>query len=262
MCPSAAGGTPQRAVRPQHRVVDVLAGAPRWQKLTPAQARSAPYSGVACIRLHIAHPGPTAVFFMGTGWFLTPDTVVTAAHVTDISEAWARVPLAAGWHLEIIPAFAAAQRPLGTFWTTSLIRHPRWNGEHTTDFDIAVVKVAPASAGMPMASANCLTPQADAIAAGLLPHVQVAGYPYAVDSGGTPVVASGSVRIVEGNLCFYDADTEDGQSGAPVMSAGPGTPAVVAIHSAGRGNGSTGAAHALNAGLRLRRDLVDWLKTQ
>lgn len=252
----------QRAAISQQRGLDVLGGTPRWQQLTPAQARLAPYAGIACIRLHITHPGPTVVFFMGTGWFLKPDTVVTAAHVTDVSEAWAKVPSPASWHLEIIPAFASAQRPFGTFWATSVIRHPRWTGQHTTDFDVAAVKVAPASAGMPMAAANCLTPQADAVAPAMLPQVQVAGYPFAVDFGGTPVSASGGVRIIEGSLCFYDVDTENGQSGAPVMSAGAGTPSVVAIHSAGRGNGSTGPSQALNAALRLRQELVDWMRTQ
>jgi glutamyl endopeptidase len=222
-----------------------------------------PFSGIASLRLHIVGAGGTSVFFMGSGWFVTPASVVTAAHVTDVTQPWNKVPAPVSWHLEIIPGFAAGLRPFGTFWASNVVRHPSWTGRPTTSHDIAIVKVAPAN-GTPFPLQHCLQPIADAITASSQPQVTVAGYPHVVDSGATPTTGSGPVRIVEGPLCFYDIDTEDGQSGGPVMTfAGSATGALVAaIHSGGQGSGSTSLSNALNAGLCLRQELVTWINTQ
>lgn len=253
--------------RPQQKrppAEDVLGPAPRWTVASAAEAQVAPLAGIASLRLHVVGSGGTHVFFLGTGWFTTPTTVVTAAHVTDISQAWASVASPASWHLEIVPGLASTNRPFGTFWAATVIRHPSWNGRHTTDHDIAVLKTGPLPGAAPFPQALCLRLVADAIGAASLPPVEVAGYPHRVDTGGTPVRGSGPVRLVEGGLCFYDIDTEDGQSGAPVLDLtnGVASLAVVAIHSGGQGNGMTAQSNGLNAGLRLRQELVAWLSTQ
>jgi V8-like Glu-specific endopeptidase len=200
---------------------------------------------------------------MGTGWFVTPVNVVTAAHVTNVGEAWNRVSAPVSWHLEVIPGFAGDQRPFGTFWASNVVRHPLWTGRPTTSHDIAIVKVAPSN-GAPFPAQHCLQPIADVISASSQPQVTVVGYPHVVDSGSTPTFASGPVRMVEAPLCFYDIDTEDGQSGAPVMTSVSGAVGalVAAIHSGGQGSGSTSLSNALNAGLCLRQELVAWINTQ
>jgi V8-like Glu-specific endopeptidase len=243
--------------------VDILGGQPRWSLIRPVQAAASPHSAIASLRLHIVGAGGTSVFFMGTGWFMTPTTLVTAAHVTDISRPWASVAAPRSWHLEVIPGFADDVRPFGTFWAVGVIRHPSWTGRPTTSHDIAVVKVAP-EAGLSFPHQHCLKPLADAITASSQPAVTIAGYPHIIDSGGTPVVASGAVHMVEGHLCFYDIDTEDGQSGAPVMTSAGGASSglVAAVHSGGQGSGSTSLSNALNAGLRLRQELVTWINAQ
>jgi glutamyl endopeptidase len=222
-----------------------------------------PLAAVASLRLHVVGSGGTSVFFLGTGWFMTPTTVVTAAHVTDITKAWSSVVAPVSWHIEILPGLAAGQKPFGTFWASAVTRHPAWTGVHTTNHDIAVLKTSAASSGLPFPQESCLRPAADVISAASMPAVTVAGYPHIVNSGGTPVTASGPVRVVEGGLCFYDIDTEDGESGAPVLTpiGGHSTP-VAAIHSGGQGNGATSLSNGLNAGLRMRQDLVQWLNAQ
>lgn len=243
--------------------LDILGSQPRWSLVTPSQSAASPLSAIASLRLHIVGASGTTVFFMGSGWFMTPTTVVTAAHVADITKPWTSVAAPASWHLEIVPGLASEVRPFGTFWAVSVIRHPLWIGQPTTSHDIAVIKVS-AAAGSAFPQEHCLKPLADAISASSQPPVTIAGYPYIVDSGGTAVVGSGPVRMVEGPLCYYDIDTEDGQSGAPVMTlqAGSGTGLVAAIHSGGQGNGSSSLSNALNAGLRLRQELVTWLTSQ
>lgn len=238
---------------------DVLGSVPRWVVATPSEAAAPPLAGIASLRLHIVGAGGTVVFFLGTGWFLSPTTVVTAAHVTDVSAAWSKVVAPVSWHIEILPGRAAQQNPFGTYWAGQVIRHPRWTGRHPDDNDIAILKTAE---GPPFPQQHCLRAAADVITASSLPAVTVAGYPHTVDSGGTPVRSSGPVRVVEGALCFYDIDTEDGQSGAPVLLAANGTASVAAIHAGGQGSGTTSLANGLNAGLRLRRELVDWLDAQ
>jgi V8-like Glu-specific endopeptidase len=231
--------------------------------VSPAQATVPPFAGIASLRLHIVGAGGTSVFFMGTGWFVTPVNVVTAAHVTNVSEAWSKVAAPVSWHLQVIPGFAGDQRPFGVFWASNVVRHPSWTGRPTTSHDIAIVKVAPAN-GVAFPAQHCLGLVADAINASSQPQVTVGGYPHVVDSGATPTFGSGPVRTVEGPLCFYDIDTEDGQSGAPVMTSAGGAAGalVAAIHSGGQGSGSTSLSNALNAGLCLRQELVSWINTQ
>ena len=255
-----------QAMLPQQRpsTVDILRPTPRWSTVSPAQATVPPFAGIASLRLHIVGAGGTSVFFMGTGWFLTPVNVVTAAHVTNVTDAWSRVSAPVSWHLEVIPGFAGDQRPFGTFWASNVVRHPSWTGRPTTSHDIAIVKVAPAN-GVAFSPQLCLQPTADAISVSSQPEVTVAGYPHVVNSGATPTFGFGPVRTVEGPLCFYDVDTEDGQSGAPVMTSTGGASGgalVAAIHSGGQGSGSTSLANGLNAGLCLRQELVTWINTQ
>jgi V8-like Glu-specific endopeptidase len=246
--------------RPQ--TADILRPTPRWTSASLGQATEPPFAAIASLRLHIVGAGGTSVYFMGTGWFVTPLNVVTAAHVTNVSEAWRKVSAPVSWHLEVIPGFAGDQRPFGTFWASDVLRHPSWTGRPTASHDIAIVKVAPPN-GVAFPPQFCLHPIADAISVSPQQPVMVAGYPHVVDSGATPTFGSGPVRTIEGHLCFYDIDTEDGQSGAPVLTSGGTTGALVAaIHSGGQGSGSTSLSNALNAGLCLRQELVTWINTQ
>jgi glutamyl endopeptidase len=239
---------------------DVLGSVPRWTLATPTQAASLPYAAIASLRLLIIGSSGRFWFFLGSGWFMNPTSVVTAAHVTDISEAWSSVPAPVSWHVEVIPGLTGDQKPFGTFWAASVNRHPSWTGRHTTGYDIGVIKIA-AQNGAVFPEEKCLHPTSDLITEDLFPTVEIAGYPYVVDKGSTPVRSAGPVRAVEGPLCFYDIDTEDGQSGAPVMS-NANEISVVGIHSGGQGNGGTSLSNGLNAGLRLTRELLSWLQAQ
>ena len=113
--------------------------------------------------------------------------------------------LPASWHLEVIPGFAGGQRPFGTFWASTVIRHPSWTGRPTTSHDIAVVKVAPAN-GAPFPPQLCLQPVADAISPSSQPQVTVAGYPHVVDSGATHVLKAELKQFYVEEIDTYKGD--------------------------------------------------------
>lgn len=229
----------------------------RWQEVSATEASQLPYAAIASLRLHIVTSTKTQVFFAGTGWFIAPNAVVTAAHVTDVEKAWNTVASPVSWHIEAVPGLARGARPFGETWALRVVRHPQWSGISASDFDVAAVIVTPlAAAGNQFLRAEPWP--ATALEA---PTVSVAGYPFAQFRGETPVRHEGPVRVREGNCLFYDIDTEDGQSGAPVLfDAGGSRPVtVVGIHSAGQGLGTSSLARSLNVGVALRSELLEWI---
>ena len=237
---------------------DRLVPQPRWRIVTPAETQRHPLSAVASLRVHIASATGLHPFFLGTGWLAGPQLVITAAHVTDIHAAWRTVAQPQSWHVEVVSGLAAGSRPLGESWAVAVVCHPLWDGAAASDYDIAALRL-----DKPVLPAEeCLRPSPAVERSGPPSLVRVVGYPHVIDKGGTPVEGEGPVKVVEGSRFFYDIDTEDGQSGAPVFLpvSAPGNTTVVGIHCGGRGNGTSPLANSLNAGLHLRRELIDWIQ--
>jgi glutamyl endopeptidase len=232
------------------RARDILGPRPRWRPIPPQGLTARPFSAIASLRVHVKRPSGLQAAFTGTGWFAGPSTVVTAAHVLDVSRVWTSDALS--WHVEVVPALGFGTRPFGTLWPVRLERHPSWDGVPASSFDIARLHVDP-----PVPAERCL--RAGGREGAPPSHVRVAGYPFVEDHGDTPIEGDGAVGAVEGALLFYDVDADDGQSGGPVLDeeAAPGT--VVAIHSGGTGHGASPLARSLNTGLVLRDELVQWI---
>ena len=240
------------AVRSVSRIqTDILGPRPRWRPVGVAEMSAPPLQAVAALRVHVATPSRLLQRFTGTGWFASPDAVVTAAHVLDIKQAW--VPDALSWHVEIIPALVETSAPFGTFWAVRADRHPKWNDIPASDYDLAVLRLNRPCEGVrplqPADSSHTATP-------GLF---RIVGYPGTVFGGAVPMSAEGPCGSVEGARIFYDIDVDDGQSGSPVLTRDGSSDRVVALHVGGTGHGGSPIAYALNTGLRLREDLVDWI---
>jgi V8-like Glu-specific endopeptidase len=180
-------------------------------------------------------------FFAGTGWFVAPALVVTAAHVLDVTNAWNRVPNATQWDLEVIPGIVSGDRPFGSFRANHVEVHPVFRASGPSSHDIALISCVEQAFG----PGDCLKLAVNAVENA--DRVRLSGYPFVVDRGGTPVEGEGPVDAVE-----------DGESGSPILGPSPER-SVVGIHLGGTGHGASSIARTRNMGLRMRDELAQWI---
>lgn len=240
------------------RAADILGPLPRWQPVSAEQSHHHPHAAIASVRIHIVGAGTTTAFFSGTGWFLAPDRVVTAAHVLDLRRAWASVPGASSWHLEVVPGESAVvPRPFGATWAERVEWHPRFVDDGVSPWDLAVMIVKPPAQ---LTTALCIDAQPAPAGGGF--ELKIAGYAW---NGGSPDAQfqhAGPVQAREGAAIFYDIDTEGGQSGSPLLLLRAGAAGVaVGVHTGGQGRGQGALARSLNSGIAFDASSVAWLKS-
>ena len=239
------------------RAADILGPLPRWQQVSTEESRRHPHAAIASVRIHIVGAGTTAAFFFGTGWFVAPDRVVTAAHVLDLRRAWASVPGASSWHLEVVPGESAAvPQPFGATWAERVERHPRFVDDGVSPWDLAVMKVKPPSG---LTAALCIDAQPALAGSGIV--LKIAGYAW---NGGSPNAQfqhAGQVQARESAAIFYDIDTEGGQSGSPLLLRMGAADVAVGVHTGGQGRGQGALARSLNSGIAFDASSVEWLKS-
>jgi V8-like Glu-specific endopeptidase len=256
---SFSAATPVLACSPgaPARAADILGPLPRWQPVSAEQARGHPHAAIASVRIHIVGAGTTTAFFSGTGWFVAPDRVVTAAHVLDLRRAWASVPGASSWHLEVVPGESSADpQPFGATWAERVERHPRFVDDGVSPWDLAVMKVKPPSG---LTTALCIDVQPALAGVGIV--LKIAGYAW---NGGSPDAQfqhTGQVQAREGAAIFYDIDTEGGQSGSPLLLRMGAAEVAVGVHTGGQGRGQGALARSLNSGIAFDASSVAWLKS-
>lgn len=239
------------------RAADILGRLPRWERVSAEQSRRHPHAAIASVRIHIVGAGTTTAFFAGTGWFVAPDRVVTAAHVLDLRRAWASVPGASSWHLEVVPGKSSAVTPpFGATWAERVERHPRFVDDGVSSWDLAVMKVKPPSG---LTAALCIDAQPAVPGSGIV--LKISGYAW---NGGSPdeqFQGTGQVLAREGAAIFYDIDTEGGQSGSPLLLRTGAVAVAVGVHTGGQGRGQGALARSLNSGIAFDAPLVSWLKS-
>ena len=255
MRPAALGRAPSMAGI--DRATDVLGPKPRWGEVPAAELQSNPHVAIACVRIHISAPGTKTSFFAGTGWFIAPGRVVTAAHVVDIRSAWSRVPGATSWHVEVVPAVsAAAAAPLGGTWATRIDRHPGFVDDTGSPFDLAVITVTPLAG---ITASHCLVAQTVPEQTGI--QVTVSGYPWNNGHPNTQFRQTGPVLAREATNIYYDIDTEGGQSGSPVLQQTSAGRFAVGVHVGGQGHGQSAMARSLNRGIAFDASTLTWVRS-
>lgn len=238
------------------RATDILGPLPRWQLVSDEQSRRHPHAAIASVRIHIVGAGTTTAFFSGTGWFVAPDRVVTAAHVLDLRRAWASVPGATSWHLEVVPGESpAAPQPFGATWAERVERHPRFVDDGVSPWDLAVMKVKPPSG---LTAARCIDAHPAPAGTGVV--LKIAGYAWNGGSPGAQFQHAGQVQAREGAAIFYDIDTEGGQSGSPLLLRMSAADVAVGVHTGGQGRGQGALARSLNSGIAFDASSVAWMK--
>lgn len=224
-----------------HRVMKDVIGRDDRKRVTAAD--QVPFSNI-CL-LHSFHGNETLARKMGTGWFLRPNIIVTAAHVVFDEATFGDDGFADkvfGW-----PGYDGSSQSNPSFASSELFVHPDYVRNLSLKSDIAVIRIDDDMARKGLAFIS--DPPADRT------PIMVAGYP--ADKGGLSMYqCAGSVIAVDGDFVFYNSDTENGESGAPVINDNG---IVIATHIDGK-QFSGQLPEEGNLGIRLHSGILGWMQ--
>lgn len=187
--------------------------------------------------------------WVGTGWFISPRTLVTAGHCVCVKNS--PVPGRNGWvrSIRVLAGRNGYFAPYGLVTSTHFLSVKGWVEEGDENFDYGAL-VIPVPLGERVGTFG-FGAMADEALAGRT--INVAGYP--VDKpDGTLWHDSRPIESVSPTKVHYALDTEGGQSGAPAYIIRDGKRFSVAIHSYG--------GTVTNSGTRISqpvyRNLTNW----
>lgn len=187
--------------------------------------------------------------WIGTGWFISPRTLITAGHVVFIKNSG--VPGRDGWvkKVQVMPGRNGATLPYGSVTTANLRSVTGWTNSGDQNFDYGAI-IIPTNLGNTTGWFGFgVYSDADLTSA----VGNISGYPGDKPTG-TQWYDAHRIASVNSRKVFYDIDTAGGQSGSAVYRIIGGNRMAVAIHAYG---GAT-----TNSGTRINLDvynnLVAW----
>lgn len=206
---------------------------------------------------------------VGSGCFIGPDTILTAAHVVFPRE-FQRVPQ----NLEIIPGLSVEReigekRPYGTATARQVLVHENWAKGFSPTFDVAVIRLNQAL-GQRVGWFGVGARARDDL---LQNWAHVTGYPGEMKearpagamSDEPPIQAAqlwhhaAPIEEIESGRIFYKTDTTPGQSGAPIYvlpsARQYAAPMVVGVHAYGT-RSTPGAIGLANSGMWITPDML------
>lgn len=173
--------------------------------------------------------------WIGTGWFISPRTLITAGHVVYIKHSG--VEGRDGWvkKIQVMPGRDANNLPFGGLTATEFFSVKGWGEQGLETYDYGAVI-------LPGAFSKNLGHFAfgvydDARLLGNIANVE--GYPGDKPSG-TLWYDSREIGSVTADKVYYAADTAGGQSGCPVYIIEEGVRKAVAIHAYGGRTANSG----------------------
>lgn len=184
--------------------------------------------------------------WIGTGWLISPRTVITAGHVVYIHRrgGWVR-------SIDVIPGRNGTNRPFGTCTSTAFRSVRGWTSGRKRDYDYGAI-ILPRSC--PVGSrvgwfgfANLSNADLSNMTANL------SGYP-GDKPPGTQWWHARRLTGVNARTVVYNIDTAGGQSGAPVWRLRNGTRHAVGIHT----NGSLSGNSATRINGSVFNNLMTW----
>jgi glutamyl endopeptidase len=196
----------------------------------------APWRMICALRIG----GPSGAGLIGTGWFIGPKTVLTAGHCMFSTKPSGKS--LGGWAstIELIPGLngdgdGLDARPYGSVASQRFSSVDRWVNGEDADFDIGCIHLD-----------EPLGLQVGWFAVAALPSerlesfvVNVSGYPKDRGFGAEQYYGRDRVVRVSERRVYYEVDTAEGQSGAPVWiyEDDDAPPLAVGIHAYGPGAG-------------------------
>ena len=173
--------------------------------------------------------------WVGTGWFISPRTLITAGHCVYITNS----PLAGrnGWvkSIQVLPGRNAESLPFGCVTSTQFWTVTGWADSGDENFDYGAI-VVPTGLGKTVGIFGFASLSDDKL---MDTVALVTGYPADKDDG-TMWTDKKQIAAVGASKIHYDIDTAGGQSGAPVYEVENGKPVAVAVHAYGGATTNSG----------------------
>lgn len=178
--------------------------------------------------------------WIGTGWFISPRTLITAGHVVHIKGSG--VAGRDGWvkRIQVMPGRNGASLPYGSVTSTVFRSVTGWTGSGNQDFDYGAI-ILPT----PLGNTTGWLGFGNYTDADLLATVgNIAGYP-GDKPAGTLWYDARRIASVTARKVHYDIDTAGGQSGAAVYRVVGGNRFAFAVHA--YGGATTNSGTRINA---------------
>ncbi len=173
--------------------------------------------------------------WIGTGWFISPRTLVTAGHCVYIKGS----PVAGrnGWvkKIQVVPGRNSGEAPFGGLSATEFWTVKGWGEKGLEVFDYGAI-ILPSAFPQELGFFGFGVFDDETLVAST---ANVAGYPGDKPSG-TLWYDKRQVGSVNPDKVFYAADTAGGQSGAPVYVLREGQRVAVAVHAYGGSTSNSG----------------------
>jgi glutamyl endopeptidase len=166
--------------------------------------------------------------WIGTGWFISPRTIVTAGHCVYISNS--SIPARNGWVLsiQVMPGRNGTELPYGSVTATQFWTVRGWAEKGDENYDYAAL-IIPTAVGETVGTLG-FGIYGDEDLTGRV--VNIAGYP-GDKPAGTMWYDARTIASTNPSKVYYDIDTAGGQSGAAVYLIEDGQRIAVAVHAYG-----------------------------
>ncbi len=187
--------------------------------------------------------------WIGTGWFISPRTLITAGHVVFIT---GNLPQRNGWvrRIEVIPGRNAADRPFGSAVSRHFFSVRGWTENADPEYDYGAIVLPEGSELGNQTGWIGYAAYSDSEIANA--HLNISGYP-GDKPDGTQWYDHRNTDSVTERKVFYDIDTAGGQSGSAAYRIVNGDRFAVGIHAYG------GAV--VNSATRINQRRFDNLKS-
>jgi glutamyl endopeptidase len=169
--------------------------------------------------------------FIGTGWMISPRTVVTAGHCVFLHEegGWAR-------SITVIPGCNDALEPFGSHVGTDLRSVTGWTSSKKREYDYGAIILPPSSRPGATTGTFGFATRTDSFL--LNAALNLSGYPG--DKGGRQQwFMAQRPKSVSERVITYNIDTMGGQSGSPVWVLENGQRYGVGVHTNGSSSGNS-----------------------
>jgi glutamyl endopeptidase len=212
------------------------------ERIRVTDTRAYPWRAICALSITAANNRQ----FIGTGWLISPRTVITAGHCVFMHEegGWAR-------SIRVIPGCNDSDQPYGVHVGTDLRSVTGWTTSKKREFDYGAIILPPASRPGDQTGYFGFATRTDAFL--INAALNLSGYPG--DKGGRQQwFMAQRPKAVSDHVITYDIDTMGGQSGSPVWVLENGQRYGVGVHTNGAASGNS--ATRINSSVY--NNLLNW----